>query len=311
MQGQRLLKLLSKIPRNGSTNFLSPKSVLKTHSNPFHQHHFSEISTLSRSHLWKICNPNGVSGKIRNGVLWSNTGRSKFPVGVHTRRNFHSFDSHNRGWRSVSRRLTTDGVVLGLIITNVAVFMVWSIAGHEFMVKNFMISVDNFTSGRLHTLITNAFSHKDMSHLVGNMIGLYFFGTSIGHTFGPQYLLKLYLSGAVVGSIFYLVYHAFIASSVQGNRMFGIDPSKVPALGASGAVNAIMLLDIFLNPTKTILFNLFIPVPAFLVGIFIIGQDVWRSLQGGGQVSGSTHLGGATVAALAFIQSKRGRFRRF
>lgn len=37
----------------------------------------------------------------------------------------------------------------------------------------------------------------------------------IGRNFGPQYLLKLYLGGAIVGSIFYLAYHAFMAESIQ------------------------------------------------------------------------------------------------
>ncbi|KAK4402215.1 RHOMBOID-like protein 12, mitochondrial [Sesamum angolense] len=179
--------------------------------------------------------------------------------------------------RSIFRRLTTDGVVIGLIVTNVAVFLLWRIASPQFMVKNFMI----------------------------------------GRTFGPEYLLKLYLSGAVVGSIFYLAYHAFIAPSFQRTQM-GIHPSKVPGLvgipnplGASGAVNAIMLLDIFLFPSATLYFNFFIPIPAILLGIFMVGKDVLRILEGDHEVSGSAHLGGATVAALAWAQSRKGRFRRF
>lgn len=42
--------------------------------------------------------------------------------------------------RQVSRRLTTNGVVIGLLLTNGAVFMLWSIASYDFMVKNFMVS---------------------------------------------------------------------------------------------------------------------------------------------------------------------------
>lgn len=196
-------------------------------------------------------------------------------------------------------------------MTNVAVFILWKVADTQFMRQNFMISVDNFTSGRLHTLITSAFSHREPFHLFSNMIGLYFFGTSIGRNFGPQYLLKLYLGGAIAGSIFYLAYHAFMADSFQSNQMRGISPSKIPGLGASGAVNAIMLLDIFLNPTKTVLFDLFIPMPAILLGVIIIGHDIMRVWQGDPQVSGSAHLGGATVAALAWVRARKGRFRRF
>lgn len=86
-------------------------------------------------------------------------------------------------------------------MANVAVFALWKVADTRFMVKNFMvsceflkmaslemfimfivtcqISVEHIKSGQLHTLITNAFSHRDMFHLISNMVGLYFFGTSV------------------------------------------------------------------------------------------------------------------------------------
>nr|XP_011464295.1 PREDICTED: uncharacterized protein LOC101308086 isoform X3 [Fragaria vesca subsp. vesca] len=58
-----------------------------------------------------------------------------------------------------------------------------------------------------------------------------------------------------------------------------------PASGASGAVTATILLDIFLHPTARLYF--IIPVPAMLLGYMFI--------------SGSTHLGGATVAAIVWV----------
>lgn len=186
--------------------------------------------------------------------------------------------------------------------------MLWRIADQQFMMKNFTISVDNFKSGRLHTLITSAFSHIDAGHIISNMVGLYFFGMSIGNTFGPEYLLRLYLAGAIGGSVFYLVYHGFLALTSKGQGGLSKDPSKIPGLGASGAVNAIMLLNIFLNPTATLYFDFIIPVPAMLLGIFLIGKDMLRVMEGDSHVSGAAHLGGAVVAAIAWAQVKRGRF---
>ncbi|KAL3617834.1 RHOMBOID-like protein 12, mitochondrial [Castilleja foliolosa] len=331
MQRQFWVKTLSKIRRNVScnTNLISPSSVfssvfLKTNGNPVYQQSFSQNSTLSHSQIWRLCSSSGVRNGVSSSTVlvrsfFSKTllkGQNKFPINSairnFSRRYFHSFDSqHHRGWRSFFRRLTADEVVIGLVVANAAVFILWRVADTQFMINNFMISVDNFTSGRIHTLITSAFSHRDMWHLISNMVGLYFFGLSIGRNFGPEYLLKLYLSGAVVGSIFYLAYHAFIAPSFQSKQMFGIDPSKIPGLGASGAVNAILLLDIFLFPTKTLYLDFIIPVPAILLGIFIIGKDALRILEGDNEVSGSAHLGGATVAALAWAWNRRGRYRRF
>ncbi|CAF1926633.1 BnaC05g14280D [Brassica napus] len=218
--------------------------------------------------------------------------------------------SGRRGWKHWLQGLSSNDVVLGLLLANTGVFLMWRVFDQRFMINNFMISLDNFTSGRLHTLITSAFSHIDIGHIVSNMIGLYFFGTSIARNFGPQFLLKLYLAGALGGSVFYLIHHAYLAaSSPKGHGAFVRDPSRTPGLGASGAVNAIMLLDIFLNPTATLYFDFFIPVPAMLLGIFLIGKDILRMTEGDSNISGSAHLGGAAVAAIAWARIRRGRFR--
>ncbi|KAB2077350.1 hypothetical protein ERO13_A06G087200v2 [Gossypium hirsutum] len=37
----------------------------------------------------------------------------------------------------------------------------------------------------------------------------------IGRIFGPEYLLRLFLAGAMGGSVFYLVHHAFLAKCRQ------------------------------------------------------------------------------------------------
>jgi len=65
--------------------------------------------------------------------------------------------------------------------------------------------LDNFKSGRLHTLITSAFSHIDIGHIVSNMIGLYFFGTSVTLLFSCD----LYLLSEVLLSLSLLVFGKF------------------------------------------------------------------------------------------------------
>ncbi|XVF54207.1 hypothetical protein PTKIN_Ptkin05aG0161900 [Pterospermum kingtungense] len=289
-------------------------------SHPFHNHSFpwrskpsilSEIRgflsypVVAKRFLFDFSNTHfRISGKTlldsRACFLRPHIPKRRFDVGP----NFGRLKSQ---WRSWLQRFTANDMVLGLIITNVAVFLLWRIADRQFMVNNFMISLDNFKSGHLHTLITSAFSHIDIEHIVSNMIGLYFFGYSIGRTLGPEYLLKLYLAGAIGGSVFYLVHHAFLALSSKGQAMW-MDPSKTPGLGASGAVNAIMLLDIFLNPKATLYFDFIIPVPAMLLGIFLIGKDILRIIEGNSNISGSAHLGGAAVAAIAWARLRRGRF---
>lgn len=203
---------------------------------------------------------------------------------------------------------TPSEMLWGLIIANVAVFMSWRYADPEFMRKHFMVSLDGCRNMGMYTMITSGFSHADAGHLIFNMIGLYFFGSNIGRIFGPGVLLGLYLKGAFVGSAFFLMHQKYLEKSSKKKQMFGVGHSKDSAMGASGAVNAIMLLDMFLFPKSVVLLEFFIPVPAILLGVFIIGKDVWRIVEGDTEVSGAAHLGGAAVAAWSWLRISRGRF---
>ncbi|XP_022737335.1 RHOMBOID-like protein 12, mitochondrial [Durio zibethinus] len=216
-----------------------------------------------------------------------------------------SFDLLNR-WKLWFNRFKAEHLILGLVIINVAVFTMWRIADLKFMTNNFTISVDNIRNGRVHTMITSAFSHISLEHLICNVMGLAMFGINIGRIFGPAYLLKLYLAGAIGGSTFCLVHHAILALSSKGKGEK--DPSKTPALGASAAVYAVMMLDILLHPTATIYIDFVIPVPAMFVGILLMGKDILRIIQGNSHISGSAHLGGVAVAAIAWSRIRKGRF---
>uniref|UniRef100_A0A0D9V603 Peptidase S54 rhomboid domain-containing protein n=2 Tax=Leersia perrieri TaxID=77586 RepID=A0A0D9V603_9ORYZ len=199
---------------------------------------------------------------------------------------------------------SAENAVLILMGVNVGVFLLWRIADPSFMRRHFMISLDNFKSGRLHTLLTSAFSHSDTDHLITNMIGFYFFGSTISNLFGPAFLFKLYAAGALTGSAFFLLDKAFLAPRKQAN--VGWDNSRVSALGASAAVNAVILLQIFLYPRHLVYLYFFIPIPAAIMGAILIGADLWRVKMGHGQVSGSAHLGGAVVAALVWTRISKG-----
>ncbi|KAL0794908.1 hypothetical protein Bca101_066285 [Brassica carinata] len=209
-----------------------------------------------------------------------------------------------RGWKNWLQGLSSNDVVLGLLLANAGVFLMWRVFDQRFMINNFMVS----TSKAFTTMLVLIPVMKKCN--AGDIL--------IARNFGPQFLLKLYFAGALGGSVFYLIHHAYLAASSpkrliicggQGHGAFVRDPSRTPGLGASGAVNAIMLLDIFLHPRATLYLEFFIPVPAMLLGIFIIGKDILRITEGDSNISGSAHLGGAAVAALVWARIRRGRFR--
>ncbi|PWA93417.1 hypothetical protein CTI12_AA072230 [Artemisia annua] len=117
-----------------------------------------------------------------------------------------------------------------------AVFLIWQVADPEFMMQNF----------------------------------------TIVHKFGPKFLLKLYLAGAIAGSSFFLLERASIKD--------GSGDSEIPMLGASAAVTAIVLLDLFYIPTKK---------KYSLLEFIMYSASILLRGEGG-----SVHLGGAAVAAI-------------
>lgn len=65
-----------------------------------------------------------------------------------------------------------------LMAANVAVFVAWR-GDAAFMRRHFTTSWDAIKAGRIHTLVTSAFSQSGTWHLFSNMLGLYFFGRQV------------------------------------------------------------------------------------------------------------------------------------
>ncbi|XP_048499930.1 RHOMBOID-like protein 12, mitochondrial [Beta vulgaris subsp. vulgaris] len=106
----------------------------------------------------------------------------------------------------------------------------WQVLPQDFMLKNFTISMDNLQCGRIHTILTCAFSHLSMGHLASDMINLFCFGSSIGRVFGPEFLLKLYVSGAIGGSVCYMLHYAYLVSPFKEQGNSSKEALKAPRL---------------------------------------------------------------------------------
>jgi len=178
-----------------------------------------------------------------------------------------------------------DRILWILIALNVAVFILWhqvgtSRSGLRFMMDHFLVSGANVADGRVWTLLTSCFSHRDATHLLVNMLVLWVFGRDILGIIGPAQFIRLYIVGGILASI------GHVAIS-----MMTLDPS--PALGASGSVMAIAVIFASLFPRRTLLLNFFIPVPAALAVAGYIALDVFGAFQGSTGIAHGAHLGGA------------------
>ena len=235
-----------------------------------------------------------------------------------------------------SRRLDHSTTALWMLIcTNAGVYYAWNASDDvRWMRKHFTVSEEALHRGRYHTMLTSAFSHFDMTHLGMNMIALYFFGRSVCERFGGRYLLTLYCVGGVGAS----AAHVFWCRRLRERRMRAYDGRRgtanifdridayvsrfiedraskrghyftPAALGASGAVNAIVAFEILLYPMRTIYLYAILPVPSVLLGGLFLLRDVVGIQDGGSGVAHAGHLGGAAVGAMALATLKMRRFR--
>ncbi|RHY32736.1 hypothetical protein DYB32_002294 [Aphanomyces invadans] len=214
-----------------------------------------------------------------------------------------------RGFSNIARRVESinpDHVIYGLIGINGLVLFMWQTADtyskKQFMLTNFTTSPAHVMSGRVHTLLTAAFSHMDAGHFFGNMLGLFFFGREVCYSLGPKRFLGLYLGSAVVASLAQVVTQPLLS-----NR-------SSLSLGASGAVNAITAFSICMYPHSTILVMFVLPLPAYVVGGLFILRDLWGAV--GDRMSSIghvAHLAGAGIGMYYYrrLYGRRSVFRRF
>jgi rhomboid-like protein len=191
-----------------------------------------------------------------------------------------------------------------IILINIFVFLWWGFSHNnpQFMLDNFTISWTGLAEGRYWTLLTSAFSHNLLWHIFLNMFVLSSFGTIMENILGFQSFLKFYLSAAVVSSLSHAIVSAWI-----------LNEPDIPALGASGAISAVILVFAFIYPKERIWILGIIPIPALWGALAFIGLDAWglvAQAEGGGLPIGhGAHIGGALTGIAYYYLSIRPRLR--
>ena len=199
-------------------------------------------------------------------------------------------------------------VTVAIILVNVWVFFKELTYGDRFVYVWSAIPARITHGHHWITLLTSMFMHGSWMHIIGNMIYLWAFGREIEDAMGSARFLFFYLAGGIV---------AMMAQILS-------DPlSRIPSLGASGAIAAVMGAFIITFPRdriRTILFIFifirvtFIPA-AFLIGFWFLIQvfDVGAvaSVRTGG-VAYLAHIGGflfGVVTARVFVNPNRIAYR--
>ncbi|HMK29913.1 MAG TPA: rhomboid family intramembrane serine protease [Terriglobales bacterium] len=161
-------------------------------------------------------------------------------------------------------------------------------------------------------ILTSMFLHASWMHLIFNMWALYIFGDNIEDYLGHFRYLLLYLTTGVAASLLHVLFNP---------------GSRVPSVGASGAIAGIMGAYFVLYPTARVLtlvpflFVFFLWLPAWVVlGVWFLGQflsgaatSIAYSSQTSGGIAFWAHVGGflAGVGLIKLFPSRPRRYRYF
>ncbi|MCA9262478.1 MAG: rhomboid family intramembrane serine protease, partial [Planctomycetales bacterium] len=196
-------------------------------------------------------------------------------------------------------------MVTKLIIVNVAIYIADFLLGAKFqngtltLCEFLAVPADLFSHPwDAWRLLTAAFAHAPMSsdsglwHIAINMYMLWMLGNPVEQKYGGQEFLRLYLALAVLASCVWVLVEQLAGWSNLPPIMYG----------ASGATTGITILFVMNFPHVRFAFP---PLPAWAIGLLVVGMDVLRAMSGDDSVAYAAHLGGAFFAFLYFRSGMR------
>jgi membrane associated rhomboid family serine protease len=141
---------------------------------------------------------------------------------------------------------------------------------------------------QIYRMFTYGLIHTDYWHLLFNMLTLYFFGDYVESCFRT-------VLGMGAGTITYIImYVSALAVSTSVDLFRHKDNPGYNAVGASGAVSAVIFAAIFFNPTMRIsLMFIPIPTPGWLFGILYLVYCFYMDRRGMDNIGHSAHFVGA------------------
>ncbi len=220
----------------------------------------------------------------RSGTLGSSSTMSKrdyFAADFGDRR-IAPFWATNRGTKILLIALIAIHLLFGIIARGSPSAGAWI---RDVLYLNPQAAIKQFY---LWQLLTAGFFHAPgLGHLFWNGIMLWWFGTMVEGHLGTRRFLWFYGLAVVAGSL------AYLAESVLVDK-------SIPMLGASGAVNAVMVYAACLYPSREILLFFVIRLQLWVAVALAVVADLIMITQIPGGVAYSAHLGGALFGFLAF-----------
>jgi rhomboid family protein len=147
--------------------------------------------------------------------------------------------------------------------------------------------------------LTSIFMHGSWEHILGNMLFLAVFGKNVEDAFGHLRYLAFYLAGGFVATMSQTAMTLLAGTAAD---------ARVPTLGASGAIAAVLGAYFVLYPQSrvlTLVVVFFVRIPAYVfLGIWFLFQLVegnfglFSASADGGGTAFFAHVGGFLFGVL-------------
>ncbi|MBI5241789.1 MAG: rhomboid family intramembrane serine protease [Elusimicrobia bacterium] len=174
--------------------------------------------------------------------------------------------------------------VKNLVLANVAVFVLSSIVGGEFVRLFGLVPRQVLQERWVWQPVTYMFVHGGFLHLFFNVFMLWMFGMAIEAQWGTREFLK---------------YYFICGLSVALVKVAVWPQSGIPLIGASGALFGLLVAFAMLYPDSVVYLYFFLPVKASHMAILCGLIEFFSMLgQGGGRVDHFAHLTGLGVGYL-------------
>ena len=188
---------------------------------------------------------------------------------------------------------------LTLVIIGITVLVSWRAFNNPVLLNQFMFNAYQVQHQKeWWRVFTHGLLHGDFAHLAFNMFALWMFGGLVEDYYqyyfagkSQIYYLMLYIGGVIFSTFFSLQKH-------KNNPSYN-------ALGASGAVSAIVFASILLEPNQKIGIFIIPPIiPGWLFGIMYLAYTSYMDKKGTDNTGHDAHFWGAIYgfALTAFLR---------
>ena len=168
-------------------------------------------------------------------------------------------------------------VLIAIIVVNVLI----SYKGFNDLsfFRKYEFHVGSIRAGEQIRMLSSGFLHADMTHLIFNMLTLWFFAPVVISYLGDFSFVLVYFGSLIFGSLLTMVFH----KNDYGYR----------AVGASGAVTGVLYSAILLQPDMMLGIFFIIPMPAYIFGILYLLYSIYGMKAKNDNIGHTAHFGGA------------------